>query len=350
MMILRLLLVLLLSLHLAGCDSLAYYSQAVSGQLSLLSERKDISSVIDDPDTPAQLKKQLELVLQLRKFAESELQLPVESQYSDYVDLNRDYVVWNVFVAPVLSLQAKTWCYPIAGCAAYRGYFSEQEARSYAEGLTAQGFDTYVGGVAAYSTLGWFDDPVLNTFIFREESQLADLIFHELAHQLLYVPGDTVFNESFATAVAREGVRRWMLRQGDTGQYDGYLQRMQHRDDFIQLVVRYQGMLESVYQSPASDAEKRNRKEELIGQLSGDYISIQQQRGGSLPYSGWINAGVNNAKLNSIAMYYNLVPILEELLASEKFQLPAFYARCRQLEKLGPEAREHQLRSFGGTT
>ena len=350
MMTIRLSLLLILCLPLAGCDSLGYYSQAVSGQLSVLSGRQAITEYIDDPDTHPNLQKQLSLVLELRAFAEIELQLPVEGQYSDYVDLDRDYVVWNVFAAPELSLQAKTWCYPIAGCAGYRGYFSEVDARAFAGRLAEQGFDTYVGGVAAYSTLGWLDDPILNTFVFREESQLADLIFHELAHKLLYVPGDSVFNESFATAVAREGVRRWMLRKGNEDEYPGYLEGVQQKEEFIKLVVRYREMLESIYQSSSGDDEKRRRKEELIDQLRGDYESLQQKEGGSLPYTGWMTAVINNAKLNSIAMYYDLVPALEKLLAEESFQLPGFYARCLELEELTPDERGRQLRSLGGTT
>ncbi|MFB3078000.1 MAG: aminopeptidase, partial [Lysobacterales bacterium] len=254
-----------------------------------------------------------------------------------------DYVVWNVFVAPELSLQAKTWCYPIVGCADYRGYFSENSARAYSDRMAARGFDTYVGGVSAYSTLGWLNDPVLNTFVFREELKLAELIFHELAHQLLYLPGDTMFNESFATTVAREGVRRWVLHQDDAGHYTSYQTRMQQHDDFIRLLGNYRDMLASVYESSSGDDVKRRGKAELINQLRQDYDSLLQEWGGSLPYTEWIAAPINNAKLNSVALYHNLVPGLERLLAEENYQLSNFYVRCRQLRKLTPAERRGRL-------
>ena len=214
----------------------------------MLNDRQAIAQLIEDPNTPVDLKTQLQLVLELRAFAQSELQLPVEGQYSHYVNLERHAVVWNVFVAPELSLEPKTWCYPIAGCAAYRGYFSEQGAREYAVEFADEGYDTYVGGVAAYSTLGWFNDPVLNTFVYWEEPQLADLIFHELAHQLLYVPGDTQFNESFATTVAMEGVQRWMQKRNNTEQYEKYLQGRAQQEDFIHMLGRCRERLVRVYQ------------------------------------------------------------------------------------------------------
>jgi predicted aminopeptidase len=265
--------------------------------------------------------------------------LPVEGQYSHYVNLERDHVVWNVFAAPELSLEPKTWCYPFAGCSAYRGYFSQQKAREYAVALADQGYDTYVGGVAAYSTLGWLNDPVLNTFVYWEESQLADLIFHELAHQLLYVPGDTLFNESFATTVAMEGVQRWMQKRNNTQQYGKYLEGRAQQEDFIHMLGRYRERLVRVYQAPSGDDEKRRRKEEQIGLLREDYTSLQQQWGDAQAYSAWMAAPINNAKLNSVALYFELVPALERLLAKENYQLPDFYERCVQLADLSPEER-----------
>jgi predicted aminopeptidase len=338
-MILRLSLLICLCLALAGCESLGYYSQAASGQLSMLNDRQPIERLIEDPTTPVDLRTQLQLVLELRAFAQSELMLPVEGQYSHYVNLERDHVVWNVFAAPELSLEPKTWCYPFAGCSAYRGYFSQQKAREYAVALADQGYDTYVGGVAAYSTLGWLNDPVLNTFVYWEESQLADLIFHELAHQLLYVPGDTLFNESFATTVAMEGVQRWMQKRNNTEQYEKYLEGRAQQEDFIHMLGRYRERLVRVYQAPSGDDEKRRRKEEQIGLLREDYTSLQQQWGDAQAYSAWMAAPINNAKLNSVALYFELVPALERLLAKENYQLPDFYERCVQLADLSPEER-----------
>ena len=337
--------VLCLCFALAGCESLGYYSQAATGQLSILSDRQPIEQLIEDPATPIDLKTRLQLVLELRTFAQSELLLPAEGQYSHYVDLERDFVVWNVFAAPELSLEPKTWCYPIAGCSAYRGYFSQQKAREYAVALADQGYDTYVGGVAAYSTLGWLNDPVLSTFIYRSEPELADLIFHELAHQLLYVPGDTMFNESFATAVASEGVQRWMQKRNNPEQYEAYLESRAQQEEFIHLLDRYRERLGNVYAAPSGDVEKRRLKKEQIEQLRQAYKSLQQLWGDSQAYSAWMAAPMNNARLNSVALYHDLVPALERLLAEEKYQLPSFYRRCTQLAELSSEERQVLLQA-----
>ncbi len=227
-----LLLLPILAGMLAGCESLAYYAQAASGQWSLLSRRQPIEEVIAAPDTSEALSSQLQLVPALRDFARESLQLPLNGQFLDYADLQRDYVVWNVLAAPELSFQAETWCFPLVGCVAYRGYFSASAAREFAGDLAVRGYDTHVAGVAAYSTLGWMHDPVLNTFVMLPEPRLADLIFHELAHQLLFIPGDTGFNESFATTVAREGVRRRLHTRGEPDQYANYLAEIDRENDF----------------------------------------------------------------------------------------------------------------------
>lgn len=328
---------------LAGCETVGFYAQAASGQLSLLGKRQPIDELIVAPDTPALLRSQLELVLRLRDFAEDSLHLPLNDQYSDYADLQRDYVVWNVFVAPELSLQAKTWCFPIAGCVAYRGYFSEQAARNFADDMAAAGFDTYVAGVTAYSTLGWMRDPVLNTFVSLPEPQLADLIFHELAHQLLYVPGDTLFNESFATTVAVEGVRRWLHARGAAPEYARYLESLERQSDFTQLLARYRESLETVYRSDMGDAEKRREKTRLITELREEYPLLEQSWGGVPVYRAWIDGPVNNARLNAVSLYHGLVPALQRLLAGEDGDLPAFYRRCRQLAELDTAARRERL-------
>ena len=337
----------LLAAVLTGCETVGFYAQAASGQLSLLGKRQPIDELIAAPDTPAPLRSQLELVLRLRDFAEDSLRLPLDDQYRDYADLQRDYVVWNVFVAPELSLEAKTWCFPIAGCVAYRGYFNEQSARDYADGMAAAGLDTYVAGVTAYSTLGWMRDPVLNTFVSLPEPRLADLIFHELAHQLLYVPGDTLFNESFATTVAVEGVRRWLHARGAAHEYARYLESLERQGDFTQLLARYRESLETVYLSDIGDAEKRREKTRLITELREEYAQLEESWGGVPVYRAWIDGPVNNARLNAVSLYHGLVPTLQRLLASEDGDLPAFYRRCRQLAELDTAARREHLQALG---
>jgi predicted aminopeptidase len=336
-----------LAVLLPGCQTVSFYAQAASGQLSLLGKRQPIDNLITAPATPSALKRQLELVLELRAFAEDALQLPLNGQYRDYADLRRDYVVWNVFVAPELSLQPETWCFPIAGCVAYRGYFNEQSARDYADGMAARGFDTYVAGVTAYSTLGWMRDPVLNTFVFLPEPQLADLIFHELAHQLLYVPGDSLFNESFATTVAVEGVRRWLHARGAADQYATYLESLERQRDFVGLLARYRESLENVYLSDVVDTEKRREKTRLITSLRDDYAQLEESWGGVPVYRAWIDGPVNNAKLNAVSLYYGMVLPLQRLLAREDNDLPSFYRRCRQLAELDNGARRALLQELG---
>ena len=187
-----------------GC----YLLQSAQGQLALMSKREPIARVIDEPSTPAALRAQLKSVTAIRNFASRELGLPDNGSYRKYADIGRPYVVWNVVAAPEFSVDPKQWCFPIVGCVGYRGYFVEKRARRFAAGLHAKGFDVVVGGVAAYSTLGHFDDPILSSMVGWNDVELASIIFHELTHQLLYVPNDASFNEALATTVAEEGVRR----------------------------------------------------------------------------------------------------------------------------------------------
>ena len=339
----RALFALAVGLGLAGCASLEYYAQAAAGQLSLVRAARPIDTLMDDPEISNALRKQLGLVMEMRAFAEAELALPVGSQYSQYANLERDWVVWNVFAALPLTLEPKTWCYPLAGCSAYRGYFKERSAQNYAGDLAGEGYDTYVAGVAAYSTLGWLNDPVLNTFINREESQLADLIFHELAHQLLYVPGDTAFNESFATAVAMEGVRRWMLHRDNPAQYARYLEGRNRQGQFIALIARHRDRLSTIYESAGPADEKLRQKSRQIALLRDDFALLQLQWGDDESYSAWMAAPMNNAKLISVGLYFDLVPAFEQLLVSGDSNLGEFYARCQDLAGLDIEARRAQL-------
>ena len=255
----RTVLIFVTALIASGCQSVYYYGQAIDGQLSILMHRVPIVEILDDPRASEKLKKRLSLILKIREFAQSELHLPVKNTYLSYVDLHRPYVVWSVFAAPEFSLTPKTWCYPIVGCVAYRGYFSEQDARRYA-GSLKKNYDVYVGGVTAYSTLGWFDDPVLSTIMHLTETESAALIFHELTHQLLYVPDDTAFNESFATTVEQEGVRRWLEVKRDPDAHDAYLRNFRQHCQFVDLIMKYRRLLESLYQTEAPASAKMKQK------------------------------------------------------------------------------------------
>ena len=196
-------------LPLSGC----YLLQAAGGQMEISAKREPIAEVIADAATPPQLRARLEYVANARDFASRELGLPDNESYRSYADLDRPYVVWNVFAAPEFSVEPRRWCFPIAGCVVYRGYFSEEAAQHYASRLRRRGDDAAVGGVAAYSTLGHFKDPVLSTMLGWSDAQLAATLFHELAHQVVYVPGDSEFNESFATVVEEAGLERWLTER-----------------------------------------------------------------------------------------------------------------------------------------
>ena len=326
---------------------MVFYGQAINGQLSIISKRENIQMLVNDPEIDAQLKQSLESIISIRKFANNSLALPVEKNYSTYVDLQRPFVVWNVFAAPEFSVTPKDWCYPIAGCVSYRGYFSEDAARKYATSLADEGFDVYVGGIAAYSTLGWFADPVLNTIINREEHRLAALLFHELAHQLVYVPGDTQFNESFATTIELEGLKRWLAENNNSAMMPTLVEQaareQQYRQEFVSLVQSSIPVLEELYSGALPLVEKRQEKAQVIQKLRDDYQDLKQQWRGYAAYDGWFAVEINNARLNTVATYFNHVPAFEALLAQSNYQLPEFYNRVQALAKLSSEERQEVL-------
>ncbi|MEX2365570.1 MAG: aminopeptidase [Pseudohongiellaceae bacterium] len=339
-------LVILVALFaLSACETVSYYGQAVSGQLQILGQRRQIESLIADNRTDPGLKARLSRVLEIRQFAETGLGLPLEKTFSSYVELQRPYVVWNVFATPEFSMQPLQWCYPIAGCVSYRGYFREPAALRFAAGLADENHDTYVAGVAAYSTLGWFSDPVLSTVINREDYQLASLIFHELAHQLLYIPGDTAFNESFATALAQEGLKRWLEHCGlDTDASTAILERVQadydRRQEFVSLVQETATELEQLYRSDKPAPEMRKAKQAVLDRLRSRYQQVKSAWGGYDGYDNWFSGDINNARINTVSTYFSLVPAFNALLAEEQGDLPAFYARVRQLQEMDKAQRQ----------
>lgn len=343
-MISRLLLIAALSVATAGCANFSYYTQAVKGQLQIYSHTRAIADVIADPATDPALKRKLRHVLEIRQYASRELGLPDNDSYRVYADLKRPYALWNVFATPELSLRPIHWCFIIAGCVAYRGYFSRAEAEAFADKLRAAGDDVYVGGVTVYSTLGWFDDPVLNTIINRPTPEVAGLIFHELAHQQLYLKGDTTFNESFAMTVQLEGVRRWLQANGAGGEFDRYREQLKRRDQFIALMLKYRDRLETLYQSDASTAEKRAGKRRILAELHAEYLRVRASWNGYGGYDRWFAQRLNNAHFVSIGTYFELVPAFQALLAQQHGDLPAFYRAAKAISKLGEKERLAALR------
>ena len=343
----RYLLLLLLLTTLNGCASLKYYSQAVGGELSVLAHARPISEVIDDPKTTPELKTKLTHLQAMREFAVHELALPDNLSYRRYTDLGRSAAMWNVFATPELSLEPKKWCVLIAGCMSYHSYFANADAEREAEQLRRDGYDVYVGGVTAYSTAGWFDDPVLNTMLAYAEPELAGILFHELGHQKLYVPDDTALNESFATTVEREGVRRWLAAQNAQIDYGTYLERAKRYEAFTALVMQYRARLQTLYESTASDADKRTGKRDLFDALRRDYVQWKMEWKGYAGYDRWIE-NVNNARFLSIGLYHGYIPAFEALLAREHGDLPAFYRAAQALAREPKEIRARRLTELAG--
>jgi predicted aminopeptidase len=332
----------------SGCSTLGYYAQSVGGHLALVRAAKPVPDWLADDTTPATLKERLRLSQRIRDYAVSELKEPDNASYRRYADLHRASVIWNVVAAPELSLRLQTWCFAVVGCVGYRGYYDEAEAKAFGETLRAQGLEVGVYGVPAYSTLGKlpfdaFADPLLNTFIGYPEGDLARLIFHELAHQIAFAPGDTVFNESFATAVERIGGARWLEQHASAQARDEVAQGDARRQDFRALTMRYRDALNALYGSAVSDVDKRASKARLMADLRADYETLKRDRwGGFSGYDGWF-ARANNASFGVLAAYNELVPHFERLFEREGKDFDRFYAEVKRLAALPQDQRRAQL-------
>ncbi len=336
--ILRLALIAVAATTLPGC----YVMQAATGQYHVMHARKPIDRVLADPRTSEPLRDTLEEVEEARNFASRVLGLPDNRSYRTYADVHRKFVVWNVVATPEFSIHPKQWCFPIAGCVAYRGYFSEKRARAFAKSLARRGFDVTLDGVPAYSTLGKFADPVLSTMIRYGPDELAAIIFHELAHQLLYVKNDTRFNEAFATTVENAGLERWLALNGHEDRFQRYRKDSAREKEYVELFARTRDELGKLYASGLPVAEMREKKAAAFAQLATQIRDLEQRQGvHSSVYDEWIAQGLNNARLASMANYYDCVPGFERLLAQVGNDLPRFYAAARELARL-PKAERHE--------
>ena len=337
------LLLLVAVLPLAGCSTVGYYGQAVAGHVRLMAAREPIEDVIADPETPAAVRERLAVALAAREFAVTELGLPDNGSYTRYVQLDRSAVVYNVFAAPEFSLQAKTWCFPVAGCVVYRGYFAQARAERAAAQYAAQGYDTLVGGAAAYSTLGRFEDPLLSTMLYRDDARLAGLLFHELAHQRIYVQDDSAFNEAFATAVEEEGVRRWLEAAGRHAELAAWRTLGERTRAFERLLAETRARLQAVYASGDPEPVMRLAKAEAFAQLRRDYAALKAAWDGWDGYDRWFDAPLNNARLVPSATYRGLVPAFRILLHQAGGDLAAFYAACESLAALPQAERDFEM-------
>ncbi|HKI73960.1 MAG TPA: aminopeptidase [Pseudomonadales bacterium] len=343
----RLLLALLLPALVAldGCSTARFYAQAISGQTSLLVHRRAIDAVLADPGTSEALKHKLELAQDVRAFARR-MGLSVGGSYSQYEDIHRPYVVWNVFAAPEFSLDPKLFCYPIAGCVSYRGYFDERDAKRFAQTLRAQGFDVYVGGVAAYSTLGWFDDPILSTFVQRSDSELAALLFHELAHKTIYVKGDTRFNESYATTVEQTLLRRWLRQRNASDAFAAYQASRARLQQVIALIEATNHKLAALYGSDMNADAMRHAKADDIERLRKDYKALRNTWGDHDEFAWWMRTDINNAKLSTIATYNDWVPGFKRLLEDDGGDMKAFLRSVKTLADMDKPARDTRLEAL----
>ncbi|HEY6457752.1 MAG TPA: aminopeptidase [Steroidobacteraceae bacterium] len=327
---------------LPGCGSL-YLLQAVRGQAQILVDRRPIDQVVADPKTPPSVRDTLAEVSAARDFASHSLGLPDNRSYRVYADIGRPYVVWNVVAAPEFSVKPKVWCFPVAGCVTYRGYFHQKAAQAYANKLAAEGYDTVVGGVPAYSTLGHFDDPILNTMLPYGRDQLAAIIFHELAHQLLYVPGDSAFNEAFASTVEETGLARWLTAKGRPADIENFHRAEAHAREYSQLLGHARRDLARLYASNLPHDEMRAAKHMRMAALADAIRATEKRFGVPSGYGAWLVKGINNAELASVATYEDCMPGFRRLLAQEDGDLPRFYAAVRALAKQPKARRDAQV-------
>ena len=315
----------------SGCSTLAYYNQAISGQSELLEKRLPITEVLADKKLDKNVRRKLQAVQEARVFSVKELGLPDNNSYRDYADLKRPYVMWNIFVTPAFSLTPIEWCYPVVGCIAYRSFFTRADAQQLKIEMEAKGHDVYLAGIPAYSTLGWFDDPVVNSMMHWEDYDLVGTLFHELAHQKFYIKSDTVFNESLAKTIEQEGLRRWMEYKSQGKLYQKYLLDGKREKAFVKIVLKARKNLEHVYANNHKHQNKLAAKLNVFRLLRQDYRQLRESWGGYDGYDRWILSGVNNAKIQSIATYYDYVPAFKRILAEQGGDLDLFYSRVKKI-------------------
>lgn len=339
----------LIACAVVGCAQISYYVQSAGGQMEIIKKRRPIADVIADPATAATLRKKLESVLRIRDFASRELGLPDNDSYRGYADLDRPYVVWNIFATEEFSLKPREWCFPVAGCVGYRGYFAEADAKAFAEQQKRDGLDVFIGAVPAYSTLGYFHDPVLNTFVHYPDWELARLIFHELAHHVVYVKDDSEFNESFAAAVEKEGLRRWLAKYGDAALEDHIARGELRKNQFNQLLIDTKQNLELLYKSELDASAKRARKKEIFSALLQAYNEKKLSWGNYAGFDRWINPSTNNAVIAAFSIYTRLEPVFSAMIVAQQHDLPHFFAQVKEIARLKKTERRAQLEAISAS-
>ena len=326
-----------------GCSTLGYYAQAIGGQFELARSSQPVQSVLADSETPESLRERLVLARRLVEFSRSELGFAAGDSYRRYVSLERPFVVWNLFAAPALSLVGRRWCYPVVGCVPYRGYFDEQAARRAAARLAGAGYETHVAGVPAYSSLGWFDDPLLSTFIDWPEPRFVELLVHELAHRRVWVAGDAAFNESFAEFAGEEGARRWYAHNGRKAEHDAYRSAGDDWRRLRALLLETRSHLDALYRSDASDAQRQQEKVRVLDAFRRCYRDHRSQFGGGS--FDRVVQQVNNAYLFALASYADYGPAMAAL-SEQSGRWTDFLHRIDALRDLDAEPRRQALEAL----
>ena len=339
----RLLSILLVSVFFSGCAELQYYGHAFSGQLEVVSKRRPIQEVIEDPVTKPAVAEKLKYVERAHDFAIRDLYLPDSDSFRSYSDLERDYVLWNVFATPELSLQTKQWCYPFFGCLGYRSYFSKAYAETIAVELEDAGWDVHIAASPAYSTRGFFSDPVYNPMLRYDDLTLAGILFHELAHEKIYFKNDSELNESFAVAVQDEGVRRWLAYEQRPQYYSEYIISQQRDKQFVTLLLKYRNELEALYQSEQTDVVKRTQKRQILKSLRKAYFALRKEWNGYTGFDHWFNKPLNNARLAPVGTYQGHVAAFNKLLEKHNGYLPEFYEQVEAISELPVDERRLKI-------
>ncbi|MEM7400502.1 MAG: aminopeptidase [Pseudomonadota bacterium] len=348
--ILRISIVVCLLFCFSACSTIGYYHQSISGHFKLISKREPIADIVNDSQRDAHLVDKLHLSQELRNFASQRLNLPDNDSYRSYVQLEAPYVTWNVFAAPQFSISLNQWCFLVIGCVPYRGYFEQQEAEAYAEHLALQGQDVYVAGVPAYSTLGWFDDPLLSSMIDRGELVTAAYIFHELAHQQFYLNGDGAFNEAFATAVEEIGVLLWLKSQDRTEDIENYENFLKQKYIFFDFIKKSRDEFEVLYQQEFDAEKMQAEKEILIAEMRRKFSNLSAKSKHIARYTKWMSGPLNNAQLGVISLYRELVPAFHNLFTMCDDNFDRFYAQVEIIAKMPEEQRIDALQTASKCT
>lgn len=338
---------------LVGCSTVGYYSQIVSGHMRIVMGKRPLAEVATDETIDDSIKRRLDLAQRARVFGIEQLSLPNNQSYTSFYDTGQDYVTWNVVAAQEFSLDPHNWCFPIAGCVSYRGYYSREDAQAYADGLAKEGLDVTVTGATAYSTLGWFEDPLLNTMLDRSDPSIASLLFHELAHQQLYVGDDSTFNESFATFVEKEGLKQWQKNeqllnpQLDQSAMAKELDiRKRRQQQFIALLTNTRDSLVALYESSSEPDVMRQMKKQRFEQMLVEYEELKASWDGYSGYDQWFEQELNNARLVAVATYNDYVPAFEVLFNETGSTFEDFYVAALELSKLPLEERTEEMQKL----